>query len=408
MQRFPRFALTVLTAVGILRPLAAQVEPIARDGKYYLYAGTSTGQGSGAGKGIYAYRFDSVTGKAEPIGLVAEAASASCLAVHPTQDYLYSADEAGPGAVTSFKIDRETGKLTRINTVQAPGSGLRWLAVDGTGKMLVSAHFGDGSFAAYPLKDDGSIGAPTETIKFSGKGPHERQSGPHTQSAHFSIDNRFLFVADFGIDRVMSYKVDAANAKLTPNNPAFTAVKPGTAPVNLSFHPSGRYAYLLNEITSAVTVFRYDAANGKLTEVQTIGTKPEAFTGNNAGSAILVHPSGMFVYAANRGDDSLTMFRVDETNGMLTPLGHVKTGGKTPRNIRTSPEGKWLLVPNQDSNTIVGFGVDQNTGHLKPTGETLPVEQPVFLKFVPVTDVPAGGRGGGRGRGPRGPGGPPR
>jgi 6-phosphogluconolactonase len=390
------FAWTALAAVAM-----PQAEPIARDGKYYMFVGTRTGQAS---KGVYAYRFDSVTGKAEPIGLVAEAASPVSLTSHPTEDYLYTANQAAHGAVTSFKINRETGKLTQVNQLPVAGSGPCRVSVDGTGRMLISAHCDDGSIAAYPLKEDGSIGTPVSTIKFSGRGPHQRQATPHASSASFSIDNRFLFVTDFGTDKVMSYKVDAAAAKLTPGNPPFATGKPGGGPLRFQFHPSGKFAYVLNEITSAVTVLRYDAATGKLSELQSIGTRPDASPGTNTGSDMQVHPSGMFLYAANRGDDNLAVFRIDETNGKLTPLGHTKTGGKGPRHFRVSPDGKWLIAANQDSNSMVFFRIDANTGLLTPSGDTLALDQPVSIRFVPVTDAPAGGRGGrGRGGAPVGP-----
>jgi 6-phosphogluconolactonase len=344
----------------------------------------------GAGKGVSAYRFDSAAGKAEPLGLVGESSGVSALAAHPTQDFLYA---AASGSVIAFKIDRATGKLAEIGKAASAGGAVCSVAVDASGKVLVAAYCEGGSFGAYPIKEDGTIGAAASTIKFAGKG--------RASFANFSIDNRFLFVTDATGDKVMTYKVDTATAKVTANNPAFGALKSGNAPLRFSFHPSRRFAYSLNEATSTVTVFRYDTAAGKLTEAQSIGAKPEAFTAKSTASDLHVHPSGMFLYAANRGDDSLAVFRIDETNGMLTPLGHTKTGGKAAGNFRVSPEGKWLLATNQESNGIAIFRVDVNTGLLTATGDTLPLDQPLSIRFVPVTDVPAGGRG----RGGQGPGG---
>jgi 6-phosphogluconolactonase len=396
MHRISSVVCIAMTASAMLHPSASHAEPIARDGKYYLFVGTSTVQGATPEKGVYAYRFDSITGKAEPIGLVGEAPNPSAVAVHPTQDYLYTANNAVPGSVTAFKINRETGKLTQMNQPPASGARLCSVEVDATGKMLMAAHCQDGTLATFPVRNDGSLGAATVTGRSSGKDPYQ---SPRVQSAIFSIDNRFLFATDFGSDKVMSYKVDAATARLTPNHPPFASVKAGSGPIRFVFHPSGKFAYALNSTTSAVTVFRYDAAAGRLNEAQTVGAKPETFAGNNTGSEIQVHPSGMFVYAANLGDDSLAVFRVDETNGKLMPLGHTKTGGKTPHTFRASPEGKWLIAANHGSNTMAIFRVDVNTGLLTATGDTLPAEHPVSLKFVPVTNVPAGGRGGRGGRG---------
>ena len=382
MQRSSRVALLAVAAMALLQPFASAAEPIARDGKYYLFVSTAT-------KGTHAFRFDATTGKAEPIGAVADTTGA--LAVHPTQDVIYTSTAA-------YKIDRQSGKLTQLEKLP---SAACWVEVDPTGKLLVTTSCDGATFATYAIKDDGSIGAAASAITWKGKNPHPANTAPHAHAGIFAYDARYLYVPDITSDRILSYKVGAATPKLTPNTAPAVALKPGSAPLDLALHPSARFAYALNEFLSTVTVFRHDGSTGKLTEAQSITTKSQAFTGTNTAAAMQVHPSGMFLYVTNRGDDSLAMFRIDETNGKLTPLGQLKETGKAPAQFRVSPEGKWLVASSANALTI--YAVDVNTGFVTTTGATLPADAATSIRFVPVTDVyanPLGGGGAGGG-GPR-------
>ena len=209
----------------------------------------------------------------------------------------------------------------------------------------------------------------------------QRQAGPH---AHFIIPdpaNRFALTCDLGLDQVLVYRLDAAKATLAANVPPFAAVKPGSGPRHLAFHPSGRFVFLINEMGSTLIAFAYDARRGALKELQTISTLPEGFTGTKSCAEVQVHPSGKFVYGSNRGHDSIAVFGFDAASGKLTFLECQSTQGKTPRHFALDPTGQWLLAENQDSDSIVVFRVDSKTGRLSPTGQTVSVGAPVCAVF---------------------------
>ena len=222
-----------------------------------------------------------------------------------------------------------------------------------------------------PIQADGTLGEPATVIKHQGSSVNrERQAGPH---AHFIIPdpaNRFALTCDLGLDQVLVYRLDAAKAALVANDPPFAAVKPGSGPRHLAFHPSGRFVFLINEMAATITTFAYDAGRGALKELQTVSTLPESFTGAKSGAEVQVHPSGQFVYGSNRGDDSLVVFGFDAANGKLTFVQRQPTQGKTPRHFALDPSGQWLLAENQDSDSIVVFRVDAKTGRLSPTGQS--------------------------------------
>jgi 6-phosphogluconolactonase len=345
-----------------------------------VYAGTYTGDGS---KGIYAYRFDDSTGKLTATGLAAETSNPSFLAVSPNQRFLYAAnEEADAGGVSAFSIDAAAGTLTLLNAVSSRGAAPCHVAIDKTGKRLFVANYNSGSAAAFPVHADGTLGEAAAFVQHSGSSVNpQRQAGPHAHSVNVSPDNRFLLVADLGLDQIITYRIEQ-NSPLTPANPPFTKVAPGSGPRHLAFSPDGRFAYAINEMLATVTVFQYDAAAGSLREAQTIATAPAGFNGANSGAEIAVHPSGKFVYASNRGHDSVAIFRVDAATGRLTSAGWVSTQGKTPRNFAIDPSGKFLLAANQDSGNIVVFRIDQATGGLTPAGVEVKVAAPVSIVFA--------------------------
>jgi 6-phosphogluconolactonase len=210
-----------------------------------------------------------------------------------------------------------------------------------------------------------------------------RQQGPHAHSINLSPDNRFAIAADLGLDKVLVYRFDAAKSSLAPNDPPFTAVKPGAGPRHFAFHPNKRYGYIINELASTVTAFSWDGAAGVLKEVQTISTLPKDFSGESTCAEVQVHPSGKFLYGSNRGHDSIAVFSIDG-KGRLTPVEHVSTQGKSPRNFAIDPTGAWLLAANQNSGNVVLFRIDAKTGRLTPAGQTLEVASPVCVRFAAV------------------------
>jgi 6-phosphogluconolactonase len=363
-------------------------EPAGQD-EYFVYIGTYTRQNS---EGIYGYRFQPSTGRLTSLGLAAETVSPSFLAVHPNRRFLYSvgeiADTGGGkgGAVSAFQIDPETGKLAFLNQVSSGGAGPCHLVVDKTGKGVLVANYGGGSVAALPVNEDGHLAEASAFAQHTGSSVDpKRQQRPHTHSINVSPDNRFAVAADLGLDKVLVYRFDPERGSLTPNEPPFAKVNPGAGPRHFAFHPSGGFAYVINEMQSTVTAFAYDAAEGVLKELQTISTLPEAFAGDNSTAEVQVHPSGKFLYGSNRGHDSIAVFAIDPGKGTLTPVEHVSTQGKTPRNFGVDPTGSHLFAANQSSHNVVVFRIDPNTGRLTPTGQKLEVYSPVCVKFVAAT-----------------------
>jgi len=363
-------------------------EPAPTNGTLLVYFGTYT---TGKSKGIYVSRFDPATGRLTAPELAAETASPSFLALHSSQRFLYSVVEKhNPtgkriGALNAFSIDPATGRLTLLNQASSGGGGSCHVAVDETGKCLLAADYGSGTIAALPIQANGHLGEPATVIQHRGSSVNpQRQAGPH---AHFITPgpaNRFALACDLGLDQVLVYRFDPGKAALVPNDPAFASVKPGSGPRHLAFHPSGRFVFLINELSSTLTAFACDAERGVLKELQTVSALPEDFTGTSYGAEVQVHPSGKFVYASNRGHDSIAVFAFDPEKGKLTGLEYQATQGKTPRHFALDPTGRWLLAENQGSDTIVVFRVDSETGRLTPAGQTISVGAPVCAVFLPV------------------------
>jgi len=376
--------LAAIVAAAVVAPLCAA----GAAGEWIAYIGTYTRQKS---KGIYAYQFAAKTGKLTSIGLVGETVNPSFLAIHPNGKFLYAANEVGnyqgqpTGSLSAFAIDPATHQLKLLNQVSSKGSGPCHVALDHTGKWLFTANYNSGSVAAYPVRDDGSLGEASSFVQHAGSSADpQRQRGPHAHDITVSPDNRFVLVNDLGLDEILVYRLDPVKGMLTPNDPPFAKVAPGSGPRHFAFGKGGKFAYAINEMALTVTAFQYDAAKGSMTEVQTLTTQPEPFTGAKSGAEIAVHPNGKFLYASNRGPDSIAIFRIDEKTGKLTALERVPTQGKTPRNFAIDPSGKYLFAANQDSDNVVVFRLDPATGHLTPAGNVLDVGAPVCVVFAAV------------------------
>jgi 6-phosphogluconolactonase len=355
-----------------------------------VYIGTYTGPKS---KGIYVSRMDSATGKLSSPELAAEVPSPSFLAIHPKADLLYAVSEISEfngkksGAVGSFRVDRRSGKLTLLNQKPSGGDGPCHLVVDRSGKAVLVANYGGGSVAALPILDDGSLKDPSTFIQHQGSSVNpQRQKEPHAHSINVDPANRFACAADLGLDKVLVYRFDPAKGSLAANNPPSVSVKPGAGPRHFDFHPSGRYAYVINELDCTVTGFSFDADRGQLRELQTISTLPEGQKVQSGFSTaeIRVHPSGKFLYGSNRGHDTIVVFALDDTTGKLRYVENRSTQGKIPRNFNIDPNGNFLLAANQDSHDVFVFRIDQQTGRLTPTGSSIEVGSPVCVRFVPA------------------------
>ncbi len=286
------------------------------------------------------------------------------------------------GGVVAFAVDKATGNLTRLNEQPSEGAGPCHLIVDKSGKNVLVANYEGGTVAVLPIDETGRLKPASSVIAHHGKGPNrERQEGPHAHSINVDPANRFAFAADLGADRIFIYRFDPAAGKLTPNDPPAVVIAPGSGPRHFAFHPTGRFAYVINELASTITAFWYDAESGSLSTVQTISTLPKGFKGENTTAEIVVHPSGKFVYGSNRGHDSIAIFSVDAASGHLTAIGHEPTQGRTPRNFSIDPTGTYLLAANLDSNSVTVFRLDPATGRLKATGQKVPVHKPSCIKW---------------------------
>lgn len=345
----------------------------------YAYVGTYTASGSA---GIYVYKVDEVTGQLTQIS-TAKSNNPSFLAIHPNHRVLYAVSEEGElkGIISAFAIDPSTGALSFINQQPTNGSAPCHVTVDATGQSVITANYSSGSLCVFPIGKDGALSPMSDFVQHEGSGPDKsRQEGPHAHSVNLSPDNRFVFACDLGLDRVFIYALDPAQGKLTLHGEGRTA--PGAGPRHFAFHPSGNYAYAINELNSTVTAFRYDKAAGTLSEIQAISTLPEGYSEVSYCADVHAHPDGKFLIGSNRGHDSLTVFAIDEATGKLTSLGQTSTGGGWPRNFAIAPSGKQVVVANQYTDNLVQFAFDEATGQLTPTGHVVSVPTPVCIKYL--------------------------
>jgi len=348
-----------------------------------VYFGTYT-SGRNASEGIYRSKLDTDTGKLSAPVLAAEAGNPSFIEIHPGGKFLYAVSESGDaGTVSAYAINQDTKNLKLLNSRSSGGSGPCHVNIDRPAKNVLVTNYGSGSASVIPIAADGSLAEPTGFVQHEGSSINpQRQKGPHAHSINVSPDNRFAFVADLGLDKIMIYKLDVEKGTITTNDPAFVKVKPGAGPRHFTFGADGKYAYVINELDGTITAFTYEPASGTLTEIQTITTLPKGFAGSSSCAEVRVHPSGKFLYGSNRGHNSIAVYRIDPAKGTLTFFEHEKAGIKTPRNFNIDPTGKFCLVANQGGNSVVVFRIDQKTGALEPTGHKISIGRPVCIRFL--------------------------
>jgi len=366
--------------------------------QYILYVGTYT---TGNSKGIYAYRYNSESGELQPLGLAAATENPSFLASDKANEHLFAVNETtkyqgqSSGGVTAFSLDRKTGKLTQLNQVASRGADPCYVSLDRSGKYLLVANYTGGTVSVLPVLADGRLGEAVSVEKDRGTlGPNkERQDSPHAHWIEASARNRFVYVADLGLDQVLIYKFDGEKGQLSRDqsrsskNKAATdffsaTLAPGTGPRHIAFSSDGKFMYVLGEMNATVTVFAND--NETYHSIQQISSLPADFSGENTAAEIAMHPSGKFLYTSNRGADSIAEFSVDPASGKLTLLGDISTFGKTPRHFAIDPTGTRLLVANEDTGNIVEYSIDSATGKLTRVGKIVSVPSPVCLIFVPA------------------------
>ncbi|MBO9636890.1 MAG: lactonase family protein [Siphonobacter aquaeclarae] len=365
--------------LGLLAVCGLALTSVAQSNEYYLLVGTYTAATS---QGIYLYKFNTATGDFAPVSIATGLKNPSFQAISPNKKFVYSVGEvAGGGAVYALSFDRKSGSLKLLNSQSAGGNGPCHVAVDKTGKWVIVGNYGAGSLTILPVQADGSLGAPLETIQHTGKGPNaKRQEKAHVHSINFAPNNKDIYVPDLGIDEVTHYQLNTQTGKLTEQAPA--KVAPGAGPRHFTFHPNGKFAYVINELNGTVTGFRY-GANGTLTEFQSISTLPESYKGESICADIHISPDGKFLYGSNRGHDSIAIYAIDAKTGKLTLVDITPSGGKHPRNFMIDPTGAFVLVANRDTDNVVIFRRDAQTGKITPTGRHIEVSMPVCLTTIP-------------------------
>jgi 6-phosphogluconolactonase (cycloisomerase 2 family) len=348
----------------------------------FAYVGSFATSTRGAhGEGLSVYAIDAATGLWSRVQLLSSVINPGYLALDPRRPVLYAVQPVA-NEVSAFAIDDRSGELTLINRQPSGGNDPSHLAIDPTGRFLVAANYVAGTVEVLSVNADGSLGAPTDVVATKGElGPHRtEQPGPHPHQCPFDPSGRFVVVPDKGFDRLFVFTIDSATGRLVPADPPSARTRSGAGPRHIAFHPRLPYAWVINELDSTVTAYRF-GQTGALEAIQIMTSLPSTFTGDNTGAAIVVSPSGRFVYASNRGHDSVAIFRVDESNGMLSPVGWESTKGSTPRFIGLTPAGTRLVAANQRSDSIVEFRVDQAAGTLTATGQVVKVNTPVCIVF---------------------------
>jgi 6-phosphogluconolactonase len=355
---------------------AAAAQPRAES---RVYLGTyTTWPGGGTGIGLASY--DQTTGQLRATGVFPGVANPSF--VIESGRTLYAVNEQSSGSVTSIAVGAGGG-LRIINTQSTGGADPCHLALDPSGRYLLSANYSSGSVSVHPVKADGGLGARTDLVTHKGSGPdRERQEGPHAHQVLPDLAGKHLLAVDLGTDSVYSYQLDTTTGKLVLVGTA--KVKAGAGPRHLAFHPTGAFAYIANELDSTIVAAAYDADRGVLTPGQALRTVPAGAptTPRNYPAEVVVSADGRFVYVSNRGHDSVALFAVEQGGARLRFVETVPTGGKFPRHVTFDPSGRFLFAANQNSNTVTSFRVDPATGRLTASG--VPLSSPIPVCVVPT------------------------
>ncbi|MCU0706809.1 MAG: lactonase family protein [Pirellula sp.] len=349
----------------------------------------------GYGPGIYASRLQA-NGSMDKPQLVAEQPNPSFFALHPTLDVLYVVTETGrndakqSAALAAYRFDRkaydqgQSPALERLSLEKVNGDVPCHVAIDREGQWAVVSNYTSGSVSLFPIRADGVLQPESHTVQHQGTGPNAaRQKEPHAHCAAFDPTNRFVLVADLGIDRVMIYQIDSNTKKLVPGPQAYLEMPPGSGPRHIAFHPSGAFFFVINELAMTMSAATWNSETGQAEIVNTESTIPEGKAVPGGSTAeVLVHPSGRFVYGSNRGPNTIALFTIDPKTGRIRRIENFDTLGKIPRNFRIAPQGTFLIAENQESDSIYSFRIDTGTGFLKPTGFSISTPKPACIKFM--------------------------
>jgi 6-phosphogluconolactonase len=342
------------------------------------YIGTYT---KGNSKGVYSFTLDTETAKIGNSKVVAELDNPTYVTLSQDNRYLYAVVKEGSnGGVASYEINNQTGELKAINSQVIEGASPCHVSVDSQNRQVVTANYHKGTIESYVVNENGTVNPATCIMEHKGKGPHERQEKPHAHYSGFTPDEKYVVAVDLGIDKVITYTIQNGELKEAHS----LLVKAGSGPRHITFHPNGKFAYVMTELSNEVIALSYNSENGIFTELQYIPTIPEDFTENSQGSAIHISSDGRFVYAGNRGHDSITVFSVNQDSGELTFVEYTSTEGNWPRDFVLDPTEKFIVASNQESSNLVLFGRDAETGKLTLIQSDVAVPDPVCVKFLNV------------------------
>ena len=371
--------------IGVLGAFASRAHVWSNQNhNFKLYVGTYT---SGKSEGIYGYYMMPYLSKLNRFNSF-KSVNPSFLAIDKSKPCLYAVNEVSEyggkpgGSVSAFALDYSNGSLTLLNEEATLGADPCYVTVDSKRKNLLVANYTGGSVTVLPIRPDGSLGTATDVKQHEGSGPKEQQKGPHAHCIILDRAEKYALAADLGADKIMIYRYDGERGKLTPNKQPFVQLKAGAGPRHLTFDPSGKYLYAINELDSTLTSFKYDDDDGKLKQIETVSTLPSYFKGVSYCADVHVHQSGKFLYGSNRGHNSIVVFEIDRGNGKLKLIEHVWTQGDWPRNFAIDPFGQFLFVANQRSDNVVAFSIDKETGRLELTRSFEEIPSPVCLKFI--------------------------
>lgn len=338
--------------------------------------------------GIHLMKLDTSSGEIKLLSSFGGIENPSYLALGNSNKFLFAVSETERfreepgGGIFAFAINPVTFKLNLINALPTGGEHPCHVTLDKKNKFVFAANYTGGNIAVFPILNNGRIGKPTDIKIFSGSGPiKNRQASPHAHSVNLSPTEKLLFVSDLGTDKIMIYNFDSSSGKLFPAKNSFIHSSPGSGPRHLTFDHDGKFIYSLNELNSTVSVYSFIENDVSFENQQNISTLPEDYKNENISAEITMSKDGRFIYASNRGHNSIAVFSVDKASGNLSLIQHQTTMGKTPRHFEIDPTGRFLLAANQDSNNIIVFKIDASSGMLYKTGKSIEVTKPVCIKF---------------------------
>jgi len=334
--------------------------------------------------GVMLAELDSETGALSTPKLAIETRDPAHFTLSADGRHLYMCNTGTPGGVSAFTLDRKSGALAFQNYIESKGRGPSYVSVDEAGRFVLDANYGGGYVEVLSLEKDGSLGKQVSFVQHTGSSVHpQRQNKPYAHWIRTDPTNRFALAADLGTDQIVIYRFDAASGQLTPNDPPSAKVNPGSGPRHLAFHPNGRWVYAIAEMGNQVMAFNWDASRGTLTQFQSVDTLDASFKEANTAAEIAVHANGRFLYASNRGEDSIVVYAIDPANGRLAFRQRVASRGKVPRYFAFDPTNGWLVVANQEGGNVSVFRVDAKSGELAPVGEPVPLVKPMGVVFLP-------------------------